>query len=66
MLPIPQRAELELLQAISVAAAYYEDSLAVAPEEMFVTGTLDAQALESMLIRHRPAGPHRPASRRTC
>ncbi len=47
--PDPERAALELLQAISVAAAYYEDSLAVAPDEMFVTGTLDAQALESML-----------------
>ena len=47
--PDPERAELELLQAVSVAAAYYEDSLAVAPEEMSVAGTLDAQALESML-----------------
>jgi type IV pilus assembly protein PilM len=47
--PDPELAELELLQAISVAAAYYEDSLAVAPDEMIVAGTLDAQALESML-----------------
>ncbi len=47
--PEPEIAELELLQAISVAAAYYEDSLAVAPDEMIVAGTLDAQVLESML-----------------
>jgi type IV pilus assembly protein PilM len=47
--PNPELAQLELLQAISVAAAYYEDSLAVAPDEMIVAGTLDAQALESML-----------------
>lgn len=45
-----QRAEMELLQAISVAAAYYEDSLAVAPEEILVAGTLDPAALEPMLV----------------
>ena len=44
-----ERAELELLQAISVAAAYYEDSLAVAPEEVLTAGTLAPAALEAML-----------------
>lgn len=44
-----QGAELELLQAISVAAAYYEDSLAVAPEEICTAGTLASSALGTML-----------------
>lgn len=48
--PDAQRAELELLQAISVAAAYYEDSLATAPEEILVAGTLHPAALEPMLV----------------
>ncbi len=46
---VRERAELELLQAISVAAAYYEDSLAVAPSEVLVAGTLAPAALEAML-----------------
>ena len=45
----PDRVELELLQAISVAAAYYEDSLAVGPEEILTAGTLAPDALEVML-----------------
>lgn len=45
----PQRADLELLQAISVAAAYYEDSLAIAPSEVLTAGTLVPSALEAML-----------------
>ncbi len=44
-----ERAQLELLQAISVAAAYYEDSLAVAPEEVLTAGTLSPSALEVVL-----------------
>lgn len=44
-----ERAELELLQAISVAAAYYEDSLAVAPTEVLTAGTLAPGALELTL-----------------
>ncbi|MGI4756316.1 MAG: hypothetical protein ACRYGF_05635 [Janthinobacterium lividum] len=44
-----ERAELELLQAISVAAAYYEDSLAVAPEEVWTAGTLSSAALQPTL-----------------
>ena len=43
------RAELELLQSISVAAAYFEDSLAIAPEEILTAGTLSAEALGPML-----------------
>ncbi len=43
------RAQEELLQAISVAAAYYEDSLAVAPSEVLTAGTLVPAALELML-----------------
>ena len=43
------RAQEELLQAISVAAAYYEDSLAVAPTEVLTAGTLAPAALEEML-----------------
>ncbi len=53
-----ERAEFELLQAISVAAAYYEDSLAVPPTEVLVAGTLAPGALEAMLtdsgLRVRP------------
>jgi type IV pilus assembly protein PilM len=43
------RASLELLQAISVAAAYYEDSLSVAPTEVLTAGTLSAHKLEEMI-----------------
>ena len=48
--PDPGIAELELLRAISVAAAYYEDSLAVAPSQILVAGTLKAAALETLLV----------------
>ncbi|MGI4855176.1 MAG: hypothetical protein ACRYF4_14155, partial [Janthinobacterium lividum] len=44
-----EQAELELLQAISVAAAYYEDSLAVAPSEVLTSGTLAPAALQQMI-----------------
>ncbi len=43
------RAAMELLQAISVAAAYFEDSLLVAPEEILTAGTLSAGTLSAML-----------------
>jgi type IV pilus assembly protein PilM len=46
----PERAELELLQSISVAAAYFEDSLAIAPEEVLTAGTLSSEALGPLLI----------------
>ncbi len=42
-------AQVELLQAISVAAAYYEDSLSVAPDEILTAGTLAPGALEAVL-----------------
>jgi type IV pilus assembly protein PilM len=45
----PDRAELELLQSISVAAAYFEDSLSVAPEEVLIAGTLSPEALGPLL-----------------
>lgn len=45
----PSRVELELLQAVSVAAAYFEDSLNVAPETVLTAGTLSPAALEAML-----------------
>lgn len=45
-----ERTALELLQAISVAAAYYEDSLAIAPEHVVTAGTLSADALAAMLV----------------
>ena len=44
------RAAMELLQAISVAAAYYEDSLNTAPEEILTAGTLSVEALNAMLV----------------
>jgi type IV pilus assembly protein PilM len=43
-------AALDMLQAISVAAAYYEDSLNMAPEEVLTAGTLSPRALEEMLV----------------
>lgn len=46
----PSRAELELLQAVSVAAAYFEDSLNVAPETVLTAGTLSPASLEMMLV----------------
>lgn len=46
----PSRAELELLQAVSVAAAYFEDSLNVAPDTVLTAGTLSPAAMETMLV----------------
>ncbi len=44
-----ERIRLEVLQAISVAAAYYEDSLAVPPETVLTAGTLSSAALAELL-----------------
>ena len=45
-----QRAFLEVQQAISVAAAYYEDSLAAPPDAVLTAGTLSAAALRELLL----------------
>ncbi len=45
-----QRTVLEVQQAISVAAAYYEDSLAVPPEAVLTAGTISAKALGDLLL----------------
>jgi type IV pilus assembly protein PilM len=39
----------EVTQAVSVAAAYFEDTLQVAPETVLAAGTLGAEALAGML-----------------
>lgn len=39
----------EVAQAVSVAAAYFEDTLQVAPETMLAAGTMGAEHLEQML-----------------
>jgi len=39
----------ELAQAVSVAAAYFEDTLSTQPEALLASGTLSAAALEDML-----------------
>ncbi len=44
-----KRMSLEVTQAISVAAAYYEDSLAVAPDAILTAGTLSSGALGELL-----------------
>ena len=44
-----ERVALEVLQAISVAAAYYEDSLAVPPEAVLTAGALSAGMLGELL-----------------
>ncbi|MBB5337774.1 hypothetical protein [Tunturiibacter gelidoferens] len=40
-----QAAAREVAQAVSVAAAYFEDSLHTAPEQLLIAGTLDAGTL---------------------
>ncbi len=45
-----QRTVIEVQQAISVAAAYYEDSLAVPPEAVLTAGTISAKALGELLL----------------
>ncbi len=44
-----ERMSLEVLQAISVAAAYYEDSMAVPAEAILTAGTLSADALGELI-----------------
>ena len=44
-----ERTALEVLQAISIAAAYYEDSLAVAPEAVLTAGSVTAATLADLL-----------------
>ena len=44
-----ERMSLEVLQAISVAAAYYEDSMAVPAEAILTAGTLSAGALGELM-----------------
>jgi type IV pilus assembly protein PilM len=39
----------EVAQAVSVAAAYFEDSLQRAPEQLLVAGTLGAESLAAMM-----------------
>jgi type IV pilus assembly protein PilM len=39
----------EIAQAVSVAAAYFEDTLASTPEEIIVAGTIGADGLRSLL-----------------
>jgi len=39
----------EVAQAVSVAAAYFEDSLQVAPEQLLVAGTLGAETLAAVM-----------------
>ena len=39
----------EVAQAVSVAAAYFEDTLGVSPEQMLAAGTTNAESLERML-----------------
>jgi type IV pilus assembly protein PilM len=39
----------EVAQAVSVAAAYYEDSLQSSPDQLLVTGTLGAESLTAMM-----------------
>jgi type IV pilus assembly protein PilM len=45
--PVPLSAEIA--QAVSVAAAYFEDTLAVAPTEVLSAGSLGAERLERIL-----------------
>jgi type IV pilus assembly protein PilM len=44
------RAEMrEVAQAVSVAAAYFEDSLQRSPEQLLVAGTLGAESLAAVM-----------------
>lgn len=45
----------EIAQAISVAAAYFEDMLGVAPNVIYSAGTLSAETLRSILEEDAPA-----------
>ena len=39
----------EVAQAVSVAAAYFEDSLQSSPDQLLVAGTLGAESLAAMM-----------------
>ncbi len=45
-----ERISLEVMQAVSVAAAYYEDSLTSPPESICTAGTMSAVALGELLL----------------
>jgi type IV pilus assembly protein PilM len=40
---------VEVTQAVSVAAAYFEDTLQIAPESLLVAGTISAGAVSAMM-----------------
>jgi len=42
----------EIAQAVSVASAYYEDTLASAPTRIYCAGPLGANALQDILVRN--------------
>jgi len=46
----------EVAQAVSVAAAYFEDTLSASPELLHATGTTGAEALHAMLAAHGMEG----------
>jgi type IV pilus assembly protein PilM len=46
----------EVAQAVSVAAAYFEDTLSAPPEVLLAAGTTGAEALQKMLETHGLAG----------
>lgn len=47
----------EIAQAISVAAAYFEDTLSSTPEAILSAGTLGAEALPALLIENGLEAP---------
>lgn len=48
----PDDISAEIAQAVSVAAAYYEDTLAIAPTRVLCAGALGADALQDILTRN--------------
>jgi type IV pilus assembly protein PilM len=48
-LPEPEPLSAEIAQAVSVAAAYFEDTLAIAPTQVLSAGPLGAEKLSSIL-----------------
>jgi type IV pilus assembly protein PilM len=47
-----QAAATEVTQAVSVAAAYFEDTLQVAPENVLVAGTISVDGVAAMMEAH--------------
>ena len=47
----------EVAQAVSVAAAYFEDSLQRSPDQLLVAGTLGAESLAAMMEENGLEGP---------